>query len=60
MDYEGIAMAVELNNYSAATWIALDKEIFRKENINVSRLITFRTGLELAAAMSREDIPIAL
>jgi len=54
-----IAMAIEFNDHSAAAWIALSKDWFKDVGINVSKLITFRTGLELAAAMARGDIPIA-
>ncbi len=54
-----VRFAVELNDHSAAFWIAYDKEWFKEEGINVS-VKTFSTGLDLAVEMSRGDIDIAL
>ncbi len=52
-------MAVEFNDHSAAAWVALDKGWFKEEGLNVSKLVVFRTGLELATAMARGDLSIA-
>ncbi|RLG87126.1 MAG: hypothetical protein DRO18_03570, partial [Thermoprotei archaeon] len=54
-----IGMAVEFNDHSAAAWVALDKGWFKEEGLNVSKLVVFRTGLELATAMAKGDIPVA-
>lgn len=54
-----VGMAVEFNDHAAAAWIALEKGWFREAGLNVSSLATFRTGLQLAAAISRGDIDVA-
>jgi len=54
-----IRFAVELNDHSAAFWIALDKEYFKEYDLNIDYK-TFSTGLELAVAMARGDIDVAL
>jgi len=54
-----IGMAVEFNDHAAAAWIAMEKGWFEQENLNISTLATFKTGLELAAALSRGDIDVA-
>ncbi len=54
-----IHFAVELNDHSAAFWIALDKGWFREEGIDVDYTV-FSTGLELATAMARGDVDIAI
>ncbi len=52
-------MAVEFNDHSAAAWVALDVGFFEANGINVTHLETFRTGLELAAALARGDVDVA-
>ncbi len=52
-------MAVEFNDHSAAAWVALDVGFFEANRINVTHLETFRTGLELAAALARGDVDVA-
>jgi len=54
-----VAMAVEFNDHFAAAWIALDKGWFEEEGLNVTRLETFTTGLELSAALTRGDVDVA-
>ena len=54
-----IRFAVELNDHSAAFWIALDKGYFKEYGLNIEYK-TFSTGLELAVAMARGDIDVAL
>jgi len=54
-----ISLAVEFNDHSAAAWVALDTGLFQANGINVTRLETFRTGLELAAALARGDVDVA-
>ncbi len=54
-----VRIAIELNDHSAAFWIALDKGWFKEKGINVE-YIPFSTGLELATAMARGDIDIAI
>ena len=55
---EHVVMAVEFNDHSAAFWVALDKGFFKQEGINITFLKTFRTGLELAASLTRGDIQV--
>jgi len=55
---ENVVMAVEFNDHSAAFWVALDKGFFKEEGINITFLKTFRTGLELVAALTRGDIQV--
>ncbi len=54
-----ISMAVEFNDHSAAAWVALDTGLFEETGLNVTYLETFRTGLELAAALTRGDVEVA-
>jgi NitT/TauT family transport system substrate-binding protein len=52
-------MAVEFNDHFAAAWIALDKGFFEEEGLNVTRLETFTTGLELSVALTKGDVDVA-
>ena len=54
-----VRFAVELNDHSSAFWIALDKGWFSKEGIKLDYKV-FSTGLELAAALTRGDVDVAL
>jgi len=54
-----ISMAVELNDHSAAAWVALRKGWFEEEGLNVTNLTTFQSGLEVATAMARGDVQVA-
>ncbi len=54
-----VRFAVELNDHSAAFWVALDKGWFEDAGINIDYKV-FSTGLELAAAMTKGDIDVAL
>ncbi len=56
---KSISLAVEFNDHSAAAWVALDTGLFEANGINVTHLETFRTGLELAAALARGDVDVA-
>jgi len=56
---ENVGMAVEFNNHAATAWIAMEKGWFKEVGLNISSLATFRTGLELAAAITRGDIDVA-
>ena len=56
---DNLRMAVEFNDHSAAAWVAIDKGIFEELGLNVTYLETFRTGLELSAAMMRGDVDVA-
>ena len=55
---ENVVMAVEFNDHSAAFWVALDKGFFKQEGINITFLKVFKTGLELAAALTRGDVQV--
>ncbi len=54
-----VRFAVELNDHSAAFWVALDKGWFREKGI-VIEYKTFSTGLKLAAALTHGDVDIAI
>jgi len=54
-----VGVAVEFNDHAAAAWVALSKGWFRSAGLSVSALATFKTGLELAAALGRGDIDAA-
>lgn len=54
-----VRFAVELNDHSSAFWVALDKGWFEEEGIELEYKV-FSTGLELAAALTKGDIDIAL
>ncbi len=54
-----VRFAVELNDHSAAFWVALDKGWFIEKGI-VIKYKTFSTGLELVAALTRGDVDIAI
>lgn len=54
-----VRFAVELNDHSSAFWVALDKGWFEEEGIHLDYKV-FSTGLELAAALTRGDVDVAL
>lgn len=54
-----VRFAVELNDHSAAFWIALDKGWFEEEGVHLEYK-AFSTGLELAAALTRGDVDVAI
>ncbi|MCD6300440.1 MAG: ABC transporter substrate-binding protein [Staphylothermus sp.] len=54
-----IVVGVELNDHSAAFWVALDKGYFEEVGLGVDYK-TFSTGLELAVALSRDEFDLTL
>ncbi len=56
---ENIVVGVELNDHSAAFWVALDKGYFDEVDLKVDYK-TFSTGLELAVALSRGEFDLTL
>lgn len=54
-----VRFAVEFNVHSAAFWIALDKGWFEEKGIMVDYKV-FSTGLELATAMAKGDVDVAI
>ena len=54
-----VRFAVELNDHSSAFWVALDKGWFEEKGIKLEYKV-FSTGLELAAALTRGDVDVAL
>lgn len=58
-DEKRIIVGVELNDHSAAFWVALNNGYFEELGLNVEYK-AFSTGLELAVALSRGDFDIAL
>ncbi len=51
-----ISLGVEFNAHATPFYVLLEKESFREGGINVTNLLFFRTGMELAAAVARKDI----
>ena len=56
---ENIVVGVELNDHSAAFWVALDKGYFDEVGLKINYK-TFSTGLELAVALSRGEFDLTL
>jgi NitT/TauT family transport system substrate-binding protein len=53
---KSIALGVEFNAHATPLFIVLDGDLLRKSNINVTSLLLFRTGMELAAAVARGEV----
>ena len=51
-----IALGVEFNAHATPFFMLLDGNLLGKNNINVTSLLLFRTGMELAAAVARGDV----
>lgn len=51
-----ISLGVEFNAHATPFYILLEKGSLRENGINVTNLLLFRTGMELAAAVARGDI----
>lgn len=56
---EGLSLAVEFNDHAAAAWVALEKGWFEEAGVGARKVLSFRTGLELAQAMARGDVDAA-
>ncbi len=54
-----IGLALEQNSHAAAAFIALEKNWFAEEGINVGTYETYETGLALAAALTRGEVQAA-
>lgn len=53
---ESISLGVEFNTHATPVWVALHADLFSKHNLNITTLLKFRTGAELAAAIARGDV----
>jgi NitT/TauT family transport system substrate-binding protein len=53
---KSIALGVEFNAHAAPFFMVLDGDLLRKSNINLTSLLLFRTGMELAAAVARGEV----
>ena len=51
-----VGLGIEFNTHATPVWIALHDGLFSQHGINVTDVLKFRTGLELAAAMARGDV----
>jgi len=51
-----ISLGVEFNAHATPFYVLLEKGGFRESVINVTNLLLFRTGMELAAAVARGDV----
>ncbi len=56
---ECIRLGIEFNTHATAAWLALYKHMFKEYGICISKIYKFRTGLELAAAMTHGDVEVA-
>ncbi len=56
MASEAISIGVEFNTHATPVWVALQNDLFERYGINVTHVLKFRTGLELAAALARGDV----
>ncbi len=54
-----VSLGIEYNTHATAAWIALHDHLFRRFGLRVCRVVVFRTGLELAAALSRGEVDVA-
>ncbi len=54
-----LRLGIEFNTHATPVWIALDRDLFAKRGIGVSKIFKFRTGLELASAIARGDVNVA-
>jgi NitT/TauT family transport system substrate-binding protein len=51
-----VSLGVEFNAHATPFWELLEDDSFEKNGINVSQVMKFKTGMELAAAVARGDI----
>ncbi len=51
-----VGLGIEFNTHATPVWVALHDDLFSEHGINVTDVLKFRTGLELAAAMARGDV----
>ena len=54
-----VRLGVEFNTHATAAWIALHYHLFNKYGIHVTKVLKFRTGLELASAMAHGEVDAA-
>ena len=50
-----VSLGVEFNAHAAPFWELLEDNSFEKNGINVTQVMKFKTGMELAAAVARGD-----
>jgi len=53
-----VGLGVEYNTHATPIWIALHDGLFKKYGLNVTNVVKFKTGLDLAAAMARGDVQV--
>ncbi len=53
---EGVGLGVEFNAHATPVWIALHAGLFKEQSLNITTLLKFRTGTELAAAVARGEV----
>ncbi len=54
-----VALGVEYNTHATPIWIALHDNLFKKYGLNVTKVVKFKTGLDLAAALARGEVKVA-
>ncbi|MEM2277359.1 MAG: ABC transporter substrate-binding protein [Zestosphaera sp.] len=53
---ENVSLGIEFNAHATPAWIALHADLFKKHELNITKLFKFRTGADLAAAIARREI----
>ncbi|MEM2021157.1 MAG: hypothetical protein QXP80_02885, partial [Zestosphaera sp.] len=48
---EVVGLGVEFNTHATPVWVALHAGLFKEHGLNITTLLKFRTGAELAAAV---------
>lgn len=55
---ESVSLGVEFNTHGTPAWVALHTDLFKKHGLDITTLLKFRTGAELAAAIAREEVDV--
>jgi len=51
-----VSLGIEFNAHATPFFVLFDEESFEENNINVTKILLFRTGMELAAGVARGDV----
>ncbi|MEM1605211.1 MAG: ABC transporter substrate-binding protein [Fervidicoccaceae archaeon] len=51
-----VSLGVEFNAHATPFWVLLEDDSFEKNGINVTRVMKFKSGMEVAAAVARGEI----
>jgi len=53
---QNVSLGVEFNAHATPFFVLFDEKSFEGSNINVTKILLFRTGMELAAGVARGDV----